>query len=411
MRHLVFLQSMEQLPADSPEWAAVGRGYAVLQLTERWSVGENPDAILEGLASALGALGEFGALPFDRSPLGSLVRILTSERASRGGNRRVAAALFRYSIDLAYRGDRPLAHDVATTCLRFCEPSLVGVRWRVFRIRGQFNRTAGKHDAAESDYRRCMSLGRRFGILEAFVRGSAGLINVVTMRGNLPEAERRARRLLALCEMANRPDLASVAHHDLGCILGLMSRHDECMTHLHHALAAASGRDCDRIASDIGLTLVEQGHAKAARRLYETLLAVGSEPLAILIANVNLVQVYAALGAREELERQCQVVKKNGLPPREEVYFHLTLGDAYATLGEPERAKPEYQRAIELATTRGFGKAVIEADVALKRIDLARPVPMMRAVADTNAADEVMRTVERVYAQRTLRPVLLDDRD
>ena len=143
-----------------------------------------------------------------------------------------------------------------------------------------------------------------FVILRGRSACSTGVVHVSWSRGNLPAAERQARRLLELCKANGRRDLISVAYHDLGAVLCWMKRYDDGLGIRTRRSRRLAARARDRIVNDIAFTLSNRGSHDAARCLLETLVTIGSEPVSLMCARINLIQVYGALGDRAKLERQ-----------------------------------------------------------------------------------------------------------
>ncbi|MGH6873345.1 MAG: tetratricopeptide repeat protein, partial [Rhizomicrobium sp.] len=221
--------------------------------------------------------------------------------------------------------------------------------WRAHRDCGWSLGLLGDYDSAERQYRSCIDVGEDFGAVEAQLRGRVGLTRIARVRGNLPLAERLGAELVEWAVAEGRQDLESEARHELAVTLGVRGRHAEALKQLSRAIPGPTQRDTDRLYHDIAFAHLQMGNLAIARDIFLEFTRMSDNQHVALISRVNLIQVFAALGDRAEVESQRQTLEAEGLPNDLATDFFMTLGRAYLSLGEPEDALPCFERASAIA--------------------------------------------------------------
>jgi tetratricopeptide (TPR) repeat protein len=236
------------------------------------------------------------------------------------------------------------------------------MQWRSHGACGWALRFLGGFERADAHYQRCVEIGELLDDPDARFRGLKGIAMTARTKGNLPRAEADTVRLLEWAVQLGRLDFESEARHHLGVILGLQGRHHESICELERALAATGGEHHDRLMMDLAFSRAQTGQLERARLAFMTVVENSSDQQTVLLARVNLIQIYSAYGDRVSIDAQRRILDAVSLPAVLATDFHLTLGLAYVALGEHELALQRFERAREIAEETKIGRTVIEAD-------------------------------------------------
>ncbi|MGH7617655.1 MAG: tetratricopeptide repeat protein, partial [Gemmatimonadaceae bacterium] len=174
-------------------------------------------------------------------------------------------------------------------------------------------------------------------------------------------------------------------------------RHAEALKQLSRAIPGPTQRDTDRLYHDIAFAHLQMGNLAIARDIFLEFTRMSDNQHVALISRVNLIQVFAALGDRAEVESQRQTLEAEGLPNDLATDFFMTLGRAYLSLGEPKDAVPCFERAAAIAERAGMGRLIIESDEALATASLQ----LRRANAATAPEAGVDESLEKRFGRHT----------
>src|SRR5262249_29194319 len=145
------------------------------------------------------------------------------------------------------------------------------IAWRAHRDCAWAERMLGRFESATSHYCACIQVGRAIRDPEPVFWGRRGIVSVIIERGNLPRAERFARRLVNWVCPLGRPILEAVARNGFAIVLGLRGRLGESLQQFEFALPLASGTERDRILCNIAVVHLYLGEPERARDLHLSL--------------------------------------------------------------------------------------------------------------------------------------------
>lgn len=367
VRHLVFFQTLAATPENSPDWVGLSLVFRALVLIDLWLDGADCDANDDGVAAlradSLAAVGDDPLIQHSHK----LAAILAEGRDRARDLDDLADALLALGDELMLECRYDLASDVAHVALRLSAAN-DSVAWRAHRACGSAKRFLGKPDEATPHYDACIEIGERLESAEAIYWGRVGLCLIVQTRGNLPQAERLCRKLTQWTRDLPRADLEAHALHVLAITLGLRGRLHEAIECLERAVPAIPSSDRSRAIVNVGYMRLQTGDYSGARDIFLTLTREATDAYAISVAQVNLIEIYGALGDRAQVDTHRELLGARRLPPMLAVDFEMTLGRAYRKLGDSAAAYPCFDRAAALAHRAGMGLEVIAADHELEQL-------------------------------------------
>src|SRR5262249_5673120 len=156
----------------------------------------------------------------------------------------------------------------------------------------------------DAHYQECLEIGELLGDPDACFRGLKGLVVTARTRGNLPRAESDAMRLVAWALRLQRADFESAARHDLAVIFGLQGRHRESIAEFEEALCLHDGEYRERITMDLAFARAQVGELEQARLTFMSVVESSTDHGNVLLARVNLIQIYGAYGDRRSIDAQ-----------------------------------------------------------------------------------------------------------
>jgi tetratricopeptide (TPR) repeat protein len=296
-----------------------------------------------------------------------LARVLGDLRSGATRDDGVATAILALGDEIRNRCFFELSLDCSLTGLRWAQRGS-GLDWLAHRGCAWSHRLLGNFDEAKRHYVACIRIGRETNDLEPIFWGRSGLTLVAQNRGNLPKAETMGERLAVWAARQGRADLSSHARNALGVTIGLRGRLRESLTQFELALPDATGEQRLRVLINAGVNHLKLGNLETARDVFLTVSRCESDLLIPLVADMNLIEVYAKLGQPDQIVLLRQRLEANSLPIELHVDFRLTLGQSYRILGDRAQAEACFRYAATLARQGGIGRGVIEAEDQLDRL-------------------------------------------
>lgn len=367
VRHLAFFQTLAATPENSPDWLGLSLVFRALVLIDLWLDGADCDANDDGVAAlradSLAGVGDDPLIQHSHK----LAAILAEGSDRTRDLDDLAGAILALGDELMLQCRYDLASDVAHVALRLSAAN-DSVAWRAHRACGYAQRFLGTPDEAIPHYDACIEIGERLESVEAIYWGRVGLCLVARTRGDLPRAERLCRELGHWARELPRPDLEAHVLHTLAVTLGLRGRLHEAIECLERAIPAIPNSDRSRAIGNLGYMRLQTGDYAGARDLFLTQTCDATDAYQVLVAHVNLIEIYGALGDRAQVDAHRSFVASRRLPPMLAVDFEMTLGRAYRTLGDSAAASPCFERAASLAHQAGMGLEIIAADRELEQL-------------------------------------------
>jgi tetratricopeptide (TPR) repeat protein len=319
--------------------------------------------------------------------------------------RLVAPALLAYAhlLEDELRLDEAL--DVLWTLVqvgggRLSTPDGVAARLRIARV----NRKLSRFDEAEAAYVEAGEMAAAAGDRYSELLSRIGHANSLTGRGNLAEAERSLRSVLADARAAGERDAEARAEHGVGVVLSYRGQPDEAVVHSWRAFELYEDDDSRmRALSDVGILLLTLGdHAGAERALAEVVRRGGTQD-AVDNAMVELMHCASCRQDRVGFSRwreRCEA-RLADMPPNIQADFYLKQGIGQARFGHFRRAELLMGKALEIAGATGLH----ELEFRIERIKngLGDCEQQLRTEPPTNAEPvfdtEELREVSASLAQ------------
>jgi tetratricopeptide (TPR) repeat protein len=369
--HAVFLQRVADEPATSPE-VRLGQGaFLALRFVDLLAPDREvptPDVFRYQWAATERYCAELAGEGTEASHLSGIVRA-TGEAHATGNIQLIGPALFAYALYLEQESHFEEAEDALQTMinigrerLRVTDQISAWMRLgRVLRMQTDFDRA----DAAYIEAGRIAATARD---QQSVLRSRIGRCNVVYFRGNLAEAERGWRAILA--DSADTPyrRVMAEAEHGLGNLLNLRSRPHEGAPHLWRAYELYEEESLQlRVLTDLGIVLLRLGHVDGAERALGEVVRREQGGESLMNALIELMNCASYRRDRVGFERwreRCQQLIPSA-PPNIRADFCMKMGIGYARFGNVRRAENELRHALEIATAHGLNELVFRVEPIL----------------------------------------------
>jgi tetratricopeptide (TPR) repeat protein len=364
--HAVFLQRVADEPATSPE-VRLGQGaFLALRFVDLLSPDREPptpDVFRYQWAATERYCNELSGEGTEAAHLAGIVR--ATGEAHRGGDvRALAPALLAYALYLEQDAHFEEAEDVLLTLVRVGGDRLAAsdatAAWmrvgRVRRIQADFERA----DAAYVEAGRIAdAAGDRQSVL--LIRGAQ--CNVLYFRGNLAEAERGWRGLLA--DAAGNSEVAAHAEHGLGTVLHRRGQPHEGAPHLWRAYEL-HGDDASQLRAlgDLGMVLLSLGDIVGAERALAEVVRRATLPDMLANAKIELMHCASSRHDRVGFERWRERALDHfeEAPPNIRADYHFKVGIGLARFGNYNKAEAQMGQALEIATAHGLHEFVFRIE-------------------------------------------------
>jgi tetratricopeptide (TPR) repeat protein len=300
----------------------------------------------------------------------------------------LAPALFAYAMYLEQESHFEEAVDVLSTMISIGDGRLqVSDAISAWMRLGRVLRLQADFDRADASYAEAGKIAAAANDQQAVLRSRIGRCNVVYFQGNLAEAERGWRSILA--DSASTPYLRVIAEaeHGLGNLLNLRSQPHESAPHLWRAYELYEEESFQlRALNDLGIVLLRLGHVEAAERALGEVVRRdrGGENLHnALIELMNCASYRRDRVGFERWRERCLEQIPNA-PPNIRADFSMKAGIGFARFGNVRRAETELRHALEIATAHGLHELVFRIGPILggskdcgapDRVENAAPAP------------------------------------
>jgi tetratricopeptide (TPR) repeat protein len=366
--HAVFLQRVTDEPATSPE-VRLGQGaFLALRFVDLLAPDHDPpapDVFRYQWAATERYCAELAGEGTEASHLSCIVRA-TGEAHQTNEMTLLAPALFAYAMYLEQESHFEEAEDALRTMISIGAGRLQAAdvisAWtrlgRVLRLQADFDRAdiayveAGRIAATANDQ-------------QALLRSRIGRCNVVYFRGNLAEAERGWRSILADSTGTPYQRVIAEAEHGLGNLLNLRSQPHEGAPHLWRAYELYDDESSQlRVLTDLGIVLLRLGHIDGAEQALGQV--VGRERSGESLNNALIELMNCASYRRDrvgfERWRERCLEQIPNAPPNIRADFSMKAGIGFARFGNVRRAELELRQALEIATAHGLHELVFRIE-------------------------------------------------
>jgi len=273
-------------------------------------------------------------------------------------SRLLAPALLAYAhyLEDAMRFDEAL--DVLWTLVqvgdtRLSSPDAVAVRLRMARV----NRKQNRFDEAEAAYVAAGELAATAGDRYSELLSRIGRANTLLGRGNLAEAERCLRAILADARTAGQQDAAARAEHGIGVALHHMGQPADAIPHVWRGFELYEDEESRlRALNDIGIMLLMVGDSVGAERALSEVARRGATQDNVNNALVELMHCASFRRDRVGFARWRERCEKRvaDMPPNIRADYYLKQGIGQARFGQFTKAEALMGRALEVASGAGL---------------------------------------------------------
>jgi len=359
--HAIFLQRVTaQLPATSLE-ARLGQGaFLALRLVDLLAPDRepvSPDAFhyqwiaTDRFCSELRAAATEGAHVHG-------IAASAADAHSLSDPRLLAPALLAYAhyLEDAMRFDEAL--DVLWTLVqvgdaRLSSPDAVAVRLRMARV----SRKQNRFDEAEAAYVAAGELAATAGDRYSELLSRIGRANTLLGRGNLAEAERCLRAILADARTAGQQDAEARAEHGIGVALHHMGQPADAIPHVWRGFERYEDDDSrQRALGDLGIMLLMLGDAAGSEHALSEVVRRGGTNETLSNALIELMHCASFRRDRVGFARwreRCEA-RVAEMPPNIRADCYLKQGIGQARFGQFKKAEALMERALEIASAGGL---------------------------------------------------------
>lgn len=358
--HAVFLQRVAEEPATAPD-VRLGQGaFLALRFVDLLAPDREPptpDVFRYQWAATERYCSELSAEGTEAAHLCGIVRA-TGEAHRATDVRVLAPALAAYALYLEQEGHFDEAEDVLGTLIRVgadrLGPTDAIPAWlRVGRVR----RLQADFDGADAAYVEAGRIASVAGDRQSVLLSRIGQCNVIYFQGNLAEAERAWRSVLADGASAGYANVEAHAEHGLGNVLQRRGQLHDGAPHLWRAYELYEEESNKmRALADLGLLLLALGDPDGAQRALTHVIACDSKGENAINATVELMHCTSFRRDRVGFERwraRCEEQIAE-MPDNIRADFRLKVGIGLARFGNFRKADVELASALEIASAHGL---------------------------------------------------------
>jgi tetratricopeptide (TPR) repeat protein len=366
--HAVFLQRVADEPATAPE-VRLGQGaFLALRFVDLLAPDREPatpDVFRYQWAATERYCTELSGEGTEAAHLAGIVR--ATGEAHRGNDvRALAPALLAYALYLEQDAHYEEAEDVLLTLIRVGGARLAATDATAGWMRvGRVRRLQTDFDRADTAYAEAGRIAAAAGDQQSVLLSRIGQCNVVHYRGNLPEAERGWRGVLADAAAGGYRTVQAYAEHGLGNVLARRGQSHEGAPHLWRAYELYEEEDGQlRALNDLGLMLLSLGDVTGAERALAEV--VRRERLPDNLANATIELMHCASFRRDRLGferwRERALDHLEEALPNIRADYHLRVGIGLARFGNYTKAEAQLQQALEIASPHGLHEFVFRVE-------------------------------------------------
>jgi len=402
--HAVFLQRVADEPATSPE-VRLGQGaFLALRFVDLLAPDREPpapDVFRYQWAATERYCNELLGEGTEAAHLAGIVR--ATGEAHRGNDvRALAPALLAYALYLEQDAHFDEAEDVLLTLIRVGGARLAAsdatAGWmRVGRVR----RLQTDFESAQAAYSEAGRIAAEAGDHQSVLLSRVGRCNVIFFQGNLPEAERAWRGLLADAGAGTYRNVMAQAEHGLGNVLYRRGQIHDGAPHLWRAYELYEEESNKlRALNDLGVLLLALGDADGAERALNHVVARDRKGENAANALVELMHCMSYRRDRLGFERwrgRCEEQMAE-MPANIRADFRLKVGIGLARFGNFRKADAELRGALEIASAHSLHELAFRVErinnglrdweslAECERITVAEPIVRTEALREVSAS-------------------------
>ena len=406
--HAVFLQRVADEPATSPE-VRLGQGaFLALRFVDLLAPDREPptpDVFRYQWAATERYCAELAGEGTEAAHLSCIVRA-TGEAHRTKEIDALAPALFAYALYLEQESHFEEAEDALHTMIGVGAGAMkstdtISAWMRLGRVRRQ----QADFDGAIVAYREAGLLAERSGDRHAALLSQVGNCNVLHFRGNLPEAERRWRGLLADATHLGDHVIQAHSNHGLGNLLQRRGEGQAGAPHLWRAYELYEDEaDQLRVLNDLGIALLAIGDVDGAERALKAV--VRHEQIGESHFNAFIELMHCASFRRdrlgfERLRERCYN-HLHQMAPNQRADYSLKVGIGLARFGNFAKGETSLRQALEIASAHGLHELTFRIERIMNGLcDCELPDSVELAAAEPRLQSDALREVSASLAALT----------
>jgi tetratricopeptide (TPR) repeat protein len=402
--HAVFLQRVANEPATSPE-VRLGQGaFLALRFVDLLSPDHDaptPDMFRYQWAATERYCAELAGEGTEASHLSCIVR--SASEAHRAGDiNLVAPALFAYALYLEQEAHFDEAEDALHTMITIGRGRLQpGDEISAWLRLGRTRRMQAEFERAVTAYREAGRLATAANDTVSVFLSRIGLCNVHYFRGNLPEAERGWRAILADAAAAGCHTPEAHAHHGLGNLLGRRGLAHAGAPHLWRAYELFENEaDRLRVLNDLGIALLSLGDIEGAEHALAEVARRERSGENRTNCLIEWMQCASLRGDRMRFERvreEC-LTNLDTMPPNVRADYYFKVGIGLARFGNFAKAQTNMQHALEIASAHALNELVFRIERIKDGLRVCEAPDDMRLPTEPIIQSDALREVRASLA-------------
>jgi tetratricopeptide (TPR) repeat protein len=332
--------------------------------------------------------------------LSGIVRA-TGEAHRIGEVRLVAPALLAYALYLEQESQFEEAEDALRTLIQVGGDQLPASDASAAWLRlGRVQRLQSDFIGARAAYEQAGRIAAVAADQPSVLLSRIGQCNVLYFQGNLAEAEREWRAVLAEAQAGNHRAAEAYAEHGLGTVLQRRGQPHEGAPHLWRAYELYEDDAAQlRALGDLGSLLLTLGNIDSAEYALQEVVRRGTVSDIVMNAMIELMHCASSRHDRVGFERwreQCLERLVDTLP-NVRADFQLKVGIGLGRFGNHNKAELHLRQAMEIASAHGLHEMAFRIELvsnglreceAVERTEgaPAEPVLWSEALRDVSAA-------------------------
>jgi tetratricopeptide (TPR) repeat protein len=328
--------------------------YLVSRLVDRLLARDEADAAQDGLLWQLDAVRRhLRELPADSPESAHLHGITDAIPLGSEPLAGLRLSLMAYAYFLEHEARLEEAREVLVLAVRTHGSSVPTADFAGSALfAGRLNRLLARWNEATSCYHSAESAACEVGDQVMALRAQLGMSAVMRGRGDLKEAERLARGVLARAVEHALPEVEAMAYQDVGVALEAQGRRVEAVEAKYQAFQRTGDTlQRMRVLGDLGMGLAELGEYAVARVALEIVAESRSSFLVRTNAIIELMDIESAASNRLSFERRRAAAQsvRDRMPPSMSADFLFKLGVGLARFGQIARARDALSSGLALA--------------------------------------------------------------
>jgi tetratricopeptide (TPR) repeat protein len=399
LSHLPYFERLSHLEEGSPTFRAMSAGLVTLRLVDAW-VMEGPHVAAPDAWGMRAVREAVESMDHGSTSRALLLKILEAMDPSGAlaSVRFVTPRLMAYARALQLDGEWALAADVYRTVLAHAHPlndadSVINANLMIAAC----SRTLARWDDAWEAYGSAGEVAALTGDIMSMLKARIGEANVLTDRGNLPEAESILDQTILDAEQLGMTELRAIALQDRASTAHRRGDYDAAIAMQYLALQdVRTGNSRDRLLADLAASFFEIGLHTAARDANLVLAATAQEQFTRWQATINLMELAGADHFEPVFEQYRRELFTAALPPTLSAWYFFYAGQGYRRFDRPEQARVALERALEVARQHQLHQIAFHAEQALGDLKDGVSLGVATLAAATPIVEEAAAGVRKI---------------